>query len=128
MNNCEDQSVTADDDLAIPKSSVHRMLQNRISLITYRLLLVQELGVRDYEAPTFFNTFFVRNMQSGASLLKQNTFQMNASFMWNENRKIILLEFGSQESLIRLDKYEEKVKSYSLVRQYFQWSHWATLN
>lgn len=71
---------TAESDFAIPRSSIHRILRNRIHLYPCRLRTIQELKERDYEALVSFATFCREKVQSEDSFLNRITFSDECIF------------------------------------------------
>ena len=64
----------AESHLGLPRSSIQRILRNRLHLFPYRLHIVQALKERDYEARTEFANWCLQNVESDESFLNRIDF------------------------------------------------------
>lgn len=61
----------AEQDLNIPRSSIHDILRNRLHMFPYKLQVVQQLEDRDYTARIEFAQWCLQNIQGDASFLNR---------------------------------------------------------
>lgn len=118
---------TAKANLNIRRSSIHQIPWNRCELFSYRVWLFQQLGERDYQPQASPASLCIANIHSEASFLVSQLdhfFLINVSFTWNEKLTNIMFELGAPKIIMTLEKYQQNVKSYSLVGHYISWSHW----
>ena len=71
---------TAEIRLGLPRSSIQRVLRNRLHLFPDRLQIVQELEDRDYEARIAFSNWFIEKIELDASYLNRVIFSDECVF------------------------------------------------
>lgn len=71
---------SAERDLAIPRSSIHRILHNRLHMFPYKIQMLQELEDRDPAARTWFANWCMENIQSDRSFLHRIIFSDECVF------------------------------------------------
>lgn len=71
---------TAERDLTISRSSIQRILRNRLHMFPYKIQIVQQLEDRDYAARTWFVNWCRQNIQSDCSFLNRIIFSDECVF------------------------------------------------
>lgn len=98
---------TAERNITIPRSSIRRLLWDRVHMFPYIIQIVQQLEDRDYAGWTWFVNRCWQNTESGCSFLDRIIFSDEYAFHldWNVNKHNVII-WGTEV----LHQYQQKLR------------------
>lgn len=101
----------AERDLMLPWCLIQRVLNNRLHMFPYKILIVRQLEDRDYAAWTLFVNYYRKKNQFCCLFFNiitfSNAFEYHLSTMWTENSTKKTTKFRLQNAHMNIEhKYE----------------------